>query len=281
MIDSLTIALMLSAALLHASWHALIKSAASGIVALAGMGLVATVVAAFILPFVSVPPAAVWLVIAGSVCLHCGYKLALARSYQLGDLGQAFPLARGFVPLFAAALAFVFMGELPGGGQVVGIAVVSAGLIWLSADSVRKGIDRRLFAAAIVAGLTVAGYAVVDAYGTRLNGDWLSFTAWLVFVDSGSFFLLILAFQGRRLPEQLWRDRGRTLASGLLGVCSFGVFLWALSRSAVGPVSALRESSVLFAAIIGMVWYGEVRSPHRLGAAALIVAGLMLVTLLR
>lgn len=281
MIDSLTIALMLSAALLHASWHALIKSAANGIAAIAGMGLVAAVVAAAILPFVPLPSAAVWLVIAGSVCLHCGYKLALARSYRFGDLGQAFPLARGFVPLFAAVLAFIVMGEVPKSGQAVGIAVVSAGLIWLAADSVRGGIDHRLFVAAIVAGMTVAGYAVVDAYGTRLSGDWLSFTAWLVFVDSGSFFLLILAIQGRRLPEQLWRDRVRTLASGVLGVGSFGVFLWALSRSAVGPVAALRESSVLFAAIIGMVWYGEARSPHRLGAAALIVAGLMVITVLR
>ena len=114
-----------------------------------------------------------------------------------------------------------------------------------------------------------------------MAGNWLSFTAWLVFVDSGSFFVLILAYQGRNLPQQLWRNRVRTLTSGLLGVGSFGVFLWALSRSAVGPVAALRESSVLFAAIIGMVWYGEVRSPHRLGAAALIVAGLMVITLLR
>lgn len=281
MIDSLTIAMMLAAALLHASWHALIKSAANGIAAIAGMGLVATVIAACILPFVPFPPAAVWPVIAGSVCLHCGYKLALARSYQFGDLGQAFPLARGFVPLFAAALAFIFMGETPKSGQMVGIAVVSTGLLWLAAGSVRGGIDRRLFAAAIVAGMTVAGYAVVDAYGTRLTGDWLSFTAWLVFVDSGSFFLLVLAFQGRRLPDQLWCNRVRTLASGLLGVGSFGVFLWALSRSAVGPVAALRESSVLFAAIIGMVWYGEVRSLHRLGAAALIVAGLTIITVWR
>lgn len=278
MIDSFTIALMLSAALLHAAWHALIKSAASGIAALAGMGLVATMVAACILPFVPVPPAAVWVVIAGSVCLHCGYKLALARSYQLGDLGQAFPLARGFVPLSAAALAFIFMDELPRTGQVVGIVVVSFGLIWLSADSIRKGIDHRLFATAIVAGMTVAGYAVVDAYGTRLNGDWLSFTSWLVLVDSGSFFLLILAFQGRRLPNQLWRDWGRTLASGLLGVGSFGVFLWALSRSAVGLVSALRESSILFAAIIGMLWFGESRSAHRVSAGTVIFLGILFIS---
>lgn len=281
MLDSLTIALMLAAAVLHASWHALIKSASDGIAALAGMGVVATVVAACILPFVPIPPAPVWPLIAGSICLHFGYKLALARSYKLGDLGQAFPLARGTVPLFAAAFAFVLVGEIPNGGQAFGIASVSAGLLWLATDSVKGGIDRRLFIAALVAGLTVAGYAVVDAYGTRLAGNWLSFTAWLVFLDSGSFFLLIYAAQGRQLTMTLWHHRVRTLASGFFGVGSFGVFLWALSRSSIGSVAALRESSVLFAAIIGMVCYGEPRSARRLGAAALIAVGLMIITTLR
>lgn len=277
MIDSLTIALMLSAALLHALWHALIKSSTNGIGAIAGMGLVATIIAAAILPLVSFPALGVWPVIAGSVCLHCGYKLALAYSYRFGDLGQAFPLARGFVPLFGAVIAFIAMGEVPRSGQAAGIAVVSAGLIWLAAESFRGGSDRRFFAAAIAAGVMVAGYAVVDAYGTRLAGDWLSFTAWLVFIDGCTFFLLILMVQGRNLPKQLWHDRVRTAVSGVLGAGSFGVFLWALSRSPVGPVAALRESSVLFAALIGMVWYGEVLSPYRLSAAALIVVGLTLI----
>lgn len=191
MLDSLTIALMFVAALLHASWHALVKSSSDGIAALAGMGLIAAIIAASLLPFLPVPPASVWPVIAGSICLHFGYKLALARSYKFGDLGQAFPLARGTVPLFASVFAFFFVGETPNSGQMFGIASVSAGLLWLAADSIKGGIDKRLFLAALIAGLTVAGYAVVDAYGTRLAGDWLSFTAWLMFLDSGSFFLLI------------------------------------------------------------------------------------------
>ncbi len=219
-------------------------------------------------------------VIGLSVCLHFSYKLALARSYKFGDLGQAFPLARGFVPLFAAVFAFFIIGEVPKSAQMLGIATISAGLLWLCGDSIRGGIGRRLFLAALIAGLTVAGYAVVDAYGTRLAGDWLSFTVWLVFVDSGIFFLLILVTQGKQLPSILWHHRIRTFASGLLGVGSFGVFLWALSRSPIGSVAALRETSVLFAAIIGMMFYGEPRSGHRVGAAVLIVAGLMTIAIM-
>ncbi len=245
------------------------------------MGLVAAVTAGCVLPFVPVPPRSIWPVVGISVCLHFSYKLALARAYKFGELGQAFPLARGFVPLFASIIAFVVLGEIPKNGQIVGILVVSAGLLWLTAESIRGGINHHLLIAALAAGLTVAGYATVDAYGTRLAGNWASFTAWLVVIDSGSFVLFMHAVQGRHLWNTLWCHRGRTLVSGLLGIGSFAVFLWALSRGTIGSVAALRESSVLFAAIFGIVFYGEQLSVHRLGAAALIVIGLMTITILR
>ena len=245
MLDDLTIALMLLASLLHATWHSLVKYGGDQILILAGMGLVAAVVAGCALPFLPVPSLAVWAVIAGSVTLHVGYKLALARSYAFGELGQAYPLARGFVPLFASAIAFIFLAQAPPPSRILGIVLVSAGLLWLSMHSIRRGVDRRLLLAATVAGLTVAGYSVVDAYGTRLSGNWASFTAWLVVADSTTFALLIYWMKGQPLWREMWQYRVRMLASGLLGITSFSVFLWALSRSQVGVVSALRESSVL------------------------------------
>jgi uncharacterized membrane protein len=281
LLDTLTVILVLAAALLHASWHAMVKSGANQIAVLAGMGLVAASASVCALPFLPLPAGPVWAVIGCALFLHLGYKLALARSYALGDLGQAFPFARGFVPLFATAIAFTLLGEIPTSGQLVGIAIVSAGLIWLAADSIRGGIDRRVFIATLVAGLTVAGYSVLDAYGARLAGNWVSFTAWLIVVDSGSFLLLAHAMQGRRLWDELWLYRWRTLVSGLLGLVAFSVFLWALSRSAVGGVTALRESSVLFATLIGMVFFGERRSAHRIGAVALMVLGLGTIAVLR
>src|SRR5258708_6400063 len=96
--------------------------------------------------------------------------------------------------------------------------------------SLLKSGDRRLLRAAAGAGLTVAGYSVVDAYGARLSGDWASYTAWLIVLDSGSFFLLCWAIQGAGIWSQLDRQRWRTLISGVLGLGSFAVFLWALSR---------------------------------------------------
>jgi len=103
-LDIVTVTLMLSAGLLHATWHSLVKGGTSQITILAGMGVVAGGAAAAAIPFVPVPTAAVWPILLMSVTVHIGYKLCLARAYELGDLGRAFPLARGMVPLFAAAL---------------------------------------------------------------------------------------------------------------------------------------------------------------------------------
>lgn len=281
MLDLLTIVLMLLAGLLHASWHSLVKYGPDQVLVLAGMGLVAAMLAVCALPFLPFPSAPVWAVIAGSVFLHVGYKLALARSYALGELGQAYPLARGFVPLFSTIIAFALLRQSPTAGQIAGIALVSAGLLWLSAHSVRGGVDRRLLLAALAAGATVAGYSVADAYGTRLAGDWAAFTAWLVVVDSLSFSLLIYWRRGPQLWRDLWRFRGKMAVAGVLGLTSFSVFLWTLSRSPVGAVTALRESSVLFAAFLGIVVYGEKPSRQRLAATAVIAAGLIVIAALR
>src|SRR5665647_242997 len=120
MLDTLTIVLMLLAGVLHASWHSLVKYGGDQILVLAGMGLVAAAIAACALPFLPVPSGLVWPIIAGSVFLHVGYKLALARSYVFGD--QAYPLSRGFVPLFSTAVAFTLLAQLPSANQILGIA---------------------------------------------------------------------------------------------------------------------------------------------------------------
>ncbi len=277
MADPLTVILMLVAGLLHASWHALIKSNARQISSLAGMGVVAGVACACALPFVAFPPAAVWVVIAASVVLHAGYKLALARAYSIADLSQAFPVARGLVPLFATIIAFWLLGEWPRPVQLAGVGIVSAGLLWLAFDAMRGGIDRRLFAAAAAAGLTVAGYTALDAYGTRLAGDWVSFTVWLVVADCSAFLVIARLVQGPELWAQIRVARVTAIMSGILGLASFTIFLWALSRAPVGVVAALRESSVLFAALIGMVVLRERGSPGRIVAAATIMVGLIVI----
>jgi drug/metabolite transporter (DMT)-like permease len=242
-LDHLTITLMLLAALLHAGWHSPVKGGDDQMVTLAGMGMVASVAALAALPLVPLPPAAVWPVLAASVALHVGYKLCLSRAYAHGDLSEAFPLARGMVPLFATAIAYTTLGQVPSTGQALGIAAVSAGILAVMLDHQgrRGAANWRLWAAAAGAGLAVAGYSVLDAYGIRVFGDWLGFTAWLIVVDNIAFLATSRLARGSALWRDLLAMKGRVLASGALGLASFCVFLWALSRGPVGAVSALRE----------------------------------------
>lgn len=281
MMDGLTITLMLSAAFAHASWHALIKNGIDQRVALVGMHIAVVAVAVWIIPFVSLPHLAVWPVIIGSVALHVGYKFALASTYAIGDLSQAYPLARGFVPLFGTAIAFLLLAQSPTPGQMIGILIVSVGLAWLAAYSLHKGLDARVIFTALLAGLLVAAYSVVDAYGVRLAGDWASFTVWLIVIDALSFVALVTALNRRTMWLIVWRERWKMVASGSLGIASFTIFIWALSRSPVGPVLALRESSVLLATTIGIVVYREPMSKHKVGGACLIAIGLMLIGIFR
>jgi len=265
---------MLTAGLLHASWHGLVKSSANQITLLAGMGAVATLIAICALPFVAAPPADIWPVMAASVALHVGYKLCLARAYVRGDLGQAFPLARGTVPLFSTTLAFLVFRQAPALWQCVGIGLTSAGLLTLTTGTANKASGRLLLAAA-GAGLAVAGYSVLDSYGTRLYGDWLGFTAWLVLLDNVLFLAIARTMVGPQFWGELIDLRAKVVISGVLGVLSFGAFLWALSFNPVGPVSALRETSVIFAVLIGWAAHREVLSGRRIAAAAMVLLGVM------
>ncbi len=253
MFNASTIGLLLVAGLLHALWHSLVKFGAEREVVLVGMGAIAGAASSLALPFVSFPSPQVWSIIFGSVTLHVAYKFALARTYSLGEFGRAFPLARGFVPLFSTVIAFIVLGQVPSVPQLVGIGVVSAGLFLLTAQSLSLKNGPALAGLAPIIGLTVAGYGVLDAYGSRLSRDWFSFTAWLVVADSLIFGLALYAIKGSIVLKRLRAEWFRVVIAATLGLLSFSIFIWALSRNGVGAVAALRESSVFFAAVIGMV----------------------------
>jgi len=267
-------AAVLGASLLHAAWHALVKSSGDRVVALAGMNLVSGAVALALIPFVVLPPAPALAVIAVSVLLHGAYKLALATLYSGAELSRAYPLARGITPLVAMALGYALLGDRHGAVALAGIVVISAGILGLLFEPSAVRLSPLKLGAAIGTGTAVAVYSVVDAYGVRLTGDWLGFTAWLVACDSGAFVAYAIATR-RREALRVWRSSwGRTLLSGVLGSVSFGIFMWALGRAQVGAVAALRETSILFAALIGVVLLKDRMTPVRGASTALVALGI-------
>lgn len=277
--EDIVVAAILAASLLHASWHALVKSTGDRVIALGGMNAVSALVSLALLPFAKPLPAIAFWIIAGSVVLHFGYKVALARLYRVSDLGQAYPLARGLTPLMATSLAFLVIGEAPQPYTIAGIVLVCGGIALLAFEGHGRGVALSTFATALGASLAVAGYSVVDAYGVRMTGDTFSFTVWLMVADGGVFVAYAFATRRGEVLRAWSAGLGRVLVSGLFGLVSFSVFMWALGRAPVGAVSALRETSVLFAAVIGGVILGERASWLRYAAAAAVATGVGIISL--
>ncbi len=269
---------MLIAGVLHASWHAIVK-VGSGLPILAGMGLVSAAVTLPFLFFLPMPGPDVFLILALSVALHAGYKVGLARAYAHGEFSRAYPLARGFVPLFTAPIAYVGLHQLPSMGQFVGILAIVCGVCGLIIE--RRLVQLRLLLAAVTAGLMVAAYAVVDAWGTRAGSGWGSFTAWLIVIDSVGFLAVARWLEGPAIWSKMAWARARTLIAGVLGLASFTVFVWALSFNPVANVTAFRECSVLFSTLIGVTVLGEPLSLKKLVSVALISVGLIAIAALK
>jgi len=269
---------VLAASLLHASWHALIKSSDDQVASLAGMNFVAGVAALAALPFVSTPAPAVFLIIGGSVLLHAGYKIALASLYRNTDLGQAYPIARGLAPIMATIFGIVVLRELPRPSLLGGIGLISLGIMALFLERTVNRLSTVAIVPALLVGITVAAYSVVDAYGVRRHGDWLGFTAWLVALDCTAFMGYAFLVRGRSMIATWRADSVRTFGSGCLGLASFGIFIWALGRAPVGAVSALRETSAIFAAIIGALLLHEPATWRRYLAATTVMLGVIVIS---
>jgi drug/metabolite transporter (DMT)-like permease len=265
---------VLGAGLLHASWNAMLKSAPGGDPMLDTASVVAgsSVCALLLLPFVGVPAPAAWAFIAASSAVHFAYYITLAHAYRTGDLSFAYPLMRGTAPLLVTALGIVFLHELPTAQVIAGIVLICAGIV--SIAFVRR--DRHPPAAAAWAFANagiIAVYTLIDGGGARASGNALAYVTWLIFLEGLPFLAWIAWRRGRPAITYLSRGWRRGMLGGACSLAAYGIVLFAMTRAPVAAVAALRETSVLFAALIGAVWLKERLGPMRLAGAASVVLG--------
>lgn len=275
----LVIAMVLGAALLHASWNAILRGGADRLwstVVICATSAVVAVPAIFLLP----PPApAAWPFLALSAAMQVAYCLLLVRAYREAGLAQAYPIARGTSPLLVALGAALAAGERLTPATWVGILLVSLGIMALAFEKARPKVKSTL--AALGAGVFVSAYTLTDGLGARLSGHALGYTAWL-FLTQGSAMTLVYLMMGGRLTIQGRRPETlAAIAAGVFGLVSYAIVVWALSQAPMGQVSALRETSILFAALIGMIFLKEKPTLPRLGAALMIAGGAMMLAMER
>ena len=266
---------VLGAGLLHASWNALLKSAPGGDPMLDTASVVAgsCVWALLCLPFVPMPDPAAWKFIAASSVIHFGYYITLAHAYGTGDLSFAYPLMRGTAPLIVAVLGIVFLHELPTAHVALGIVLICAGI--MSIAFVRR--EKHPRAAALWAfanAAIIAAYTLVDGSGARASGNAIAYVTWLIFLEGLPFLAWIAWRGGHASVAYLQRGWRRGLLGGACSLAAYAIVLFAMTRAPVAAVAALRETSVLFAALMGAVWLKEGLGFMRLAGAASVVAGI-------
>ena len=265
---------VLAAGLLHASWNAILKSSGGGDPLLDTATVVAgsTVCSALALPFVPVPLAASWPMAATSAVIHFGYYLTLAHAYRTGDLSFAYPLMRGTAPLIVTLLGMLFLRELPSLQVALGILLISGGIFFI-AFAQRHHHPRAAVFWALANAAIIAVYTLVDGAGARASGSALGYVLWLTFVESVAFLAWIRLRRGPAAVRYIHAQWRRGLVGGFCSVAAYAIVLWAMTRAPIAAVSALRETSVLFAAVIGTVLLKEGFGVARLAGAASVVAG--------
>jgi drug/metabolite transporter (DMT)-like permease len=273
------VALVLGAAILHAGWNALLKSGADRLRAMTVMCLAAGLAALPMILLLPLPALDSWPYVAASAVLQIAYNVFLVRAYQYGDLGQVYPIARGVSPLLVTIGGAAFAAEQPSRWTVVGIALISLGIVSLArgwGGGRRWGVNRGL-GVAVATGCFIAAYTVVDALGGRLSGEPRAYAAWLFFLDAPLMLLAYRRLRGRRAPLLAF-DRGTAKAAtgGLVSLLAYGSVVWAASIAPMGAVSALRETSVVFAVLIGWLFLAERFSLRRLLSCCVVAAGAVL-----
>jgi drug/metabolite transporter (DMT)-like permease len=272
---------VLVAAILHASWNALLKDGRDRLAMVVLLDLTAMALSALLLPLATSPAPASWGLLGLSVLLHTGYKVLLMQSYQVGDLNQVYPLARGTAPLLVAVVAGLFLGEHLGPWQLAGLVGVCGGLVLLLEWGRATPHGRPMLGLAVATGVAIAAYTITDGLGVRRSGTDLGYVAWLFLLGGLPIPLWTLATQRRRLGARV-RDRVSVgFVAGALSLAAYGLVIWAQRRDALAVVAALRETSVLVAALIGTLAFSERFGRRRVLAAACITAGIVLLNLPR
>lgn len=265
---------VLGAGLLHASWNALVKSAGGGDPLLDTATIVAggTICSAVLLPFVPGPFTQSWPFAFASVIIHFGYYITLAQAYRTGDLSFAYPLMRGTAPLIVTLLGIVFLGELPPPQIAIGVLLICGG-IFAIAFAQRHHHPRAAVYWAVGNAAIIAVYTFVDGTGARLSGNALSYVLWLTFFEGIVFLAWIRWYRGHASVAYLRAQWRRGLIGGFCSIAAYAIVLWAMTRAPLAAISALRETSVLFAALIGTLILKEGFGLARLAGAASVVAG--------
>lgn len=227
-------------------------------------------------PFFEIPDRASWPYIAASIAIHQIYFVSVCLGYRSGDLSQVYPIQRGIAPLLVAVGGYIFVGEVLSIQGMLAVGLISLAILSLAFGSDWRFTGGRAVPIALFTGAMIAAYTIVDGMGGRVAGSIFGYIAWLSALEAIPFSLLVL-WMVRRNPQPANRRHVMTgILGGILAFFAYGLVIWAMSLTHLTYVSALRETSVILAAMIGSRMLKEPFGRHRIFAASLVAIGVIL-----
>ena len=273
--------LVLLAALLHASWNAIAKSGGSPQYSIASFRLVSALVCLPLVFYLPIPLKDSWAMLLASTAIHTLYYVTLSKSYHSGDLSQVYPLFRGLAPVLVVIGAAVFAGEWLGPGGVLGIALVSLGLISITFSGGAIGkIPPLALRWGLATSVLIAAYTIADGIGVRAAGNPYSYIAWLFVLEPIPIGLWLLLRDRQGWFNYMVTSPGKILAGSTAAGGAYAMVIFAMGVAPMALVSSLRETSVIFAALIGSLLFREPFGRQRIVAATLVCVGVILMKLL-
>ncbi|MBX3483429.1 EamA family transporter [Phenylobacterium sp.] len=268
---------MLAAALMHAGWNAVVRVGGDRFSSILLLSMTQSGLALILLPFAAQPLPAAWPWIAGAGLLHTGYKLFLIRAYQHGDLSQIYPLARGAAPPMVALGGIALFHEHlpPAGWAAVALIALGVGLMAFRGGAGVSRLPVKALAYALGTAVFVASYTLADGQGARIAQTATGFAMWMFVGDGLCMLAYAVATRGPRAPVAVVSEWRTGLPAGMLSLGSYWIALWAFTRAPVALVAALRETSVLFALLIGVFLLKEEAGRWRVAAGVAIAAGVV------
>jgi len=254
----LVFAAVLIAAALHASWNALVKNSEDKYFSMTAVVLGHFPFACVAATYAPLPDSSSWWLILAGAALHVGYQLFLLQSYRTGDLSHVYPIARGIAPMLVAAISVVFLGVQLTAPEMIAILAIGIGIISLVFVRNSDGLQNQNAATmALITGCFIAGYSLVDGYGTRQAETALGFFGWLAIINTIVFSLVIYFVKPGVLRNVATKGTKAALLVGGSSFVAYSIVVWAFTQAPIALVTALRETSIVFALLIGVFFLNE------------------------
>ncbi|MDC0602672.1 DMT family transporter [Aliiglaciecola sp.] len=266
---------MLFAALLHASWNGLLKHSQNRLRSLFINRLIAVPIGLALIFYLPSIDGRAWPYLLLASAIHLVYFWSLLRAYKHGDFSQVYPISRGIAPLLILLVGVIFLSESVSSMSAFGIVLISAGIMLLAKNNQKH--NRKPIAFALITGCCIASYTLVSGTGVRLTQSFLVYVAWLEAMSGLLFasFVLLMHYRQLDIKNISWPVARIDMLSGVMATGGFAVALWAMTKIPIAAVAALRETSVVFAALIGWLILGESYGKGRVMAAVLVFLGVV------